>query len=49
MEDCILDLHKVIREVLSQLDPEEAQLFLDLFTEKLDEQKRIKENPRTSR
>ena len=49
MEDYISEFKRIIREVLLQLDPEEAQLFLDLFTEKLDEQKRIKENPRTPR
>jgi hypothetical protein len=45
----IEELHKVIREVLLQLDPEAARLFLDRFTEKLNEQKCAQENSGTSR
>jgi hypothetical protein len=47
--DQIEEFHKVIREFLLQLDPEEAQLFLDLFTEKMNEQKRTQENSGTPR
>jgi hypothetical protein len=50
----VIDQHiesfkEVIREVLLQMDPEAAQLFLDRFTEKLDEQKRTQKNSGTSR
>jgi len=49
IEQHIEELHKVIREVLSQLDPEAARLFLDRFTEKLNEQKCTQENSGPSR
>ena len=49
MEEYIFKFKEAIREVLSQLDPEAAQLFLDRFTEKLNEQKRTQENSGTSR
>jgi trans-aconitate methyltransferase len=49
MEEHITKFKEAIREVLSQLDPEAAQLFLDRFTEKLNEQKRIKKDSGTPR
>lgn len=49
MEHHILKFQEAIREVLSQLDPEAAQLFLDRFTEKLNEQKRSKKDSGSSR
>lgn len=49
LDKSILEFKRVIREVLSQLDPEAAQLFLDRFTEILNEQKRTQKNSGTSR
>jgi len=40
--------HEAIKEVLSQMDPEAANLFVERFKEKLDEQKRTQENIRSS-
>jgi len=42
------EFQKVIHEVLSQMDLEEAQFFLNRLTEKLDEQKCTQENIRSS-
>ena len=44
MEEHITKFKEVIREVLLQLDPEAAQLFLDRFTEIMNEQKRTQED-----
>lgn len=44
LDQHISKFQEVIREVLSQIDPEAAQLFLDRFTEKLNEQKRTKKD-----
>lgn len=49
IDEHISKFQEAIREVLSQLDPEAAQLFLDRFMEKLNEQKRTQENSGTSR
>jgi hypothetical protein len=53
LEHSQIDYQKVMREVmsrvLSQLDPESARLFLDRFTEKMNEQKCTQENSGTSR
>jgi hypothetical protein len=43
------EFQEAIVEVLSQLDPGMAELFLDRFTEKMNEQKRTQENSGTSR
>lgn len=43
------DFYKIIEEVLSQMDPEAARQFVESFTEKLNEQKRIKKDSGTPR
>lgn len=42
-------LHKAIQEVLSRMDPEAAQQFVESFKEKINEQKCTQENPGSSR
>lgn len=49
MEEHLTKFKEAIRKVLSQLDPEAAQLFLDRFTEIMNEQKRTQENSGTPR
>lgn len=49
MTDYINTFHQVIKEVLSQMDPEAARLFAERFKEKLDEKKRPQKNIRTPR
>jgi hypothetical protein len=48
IEDYINTFHEAIKELFSQMDPEEARRFVEQFKEKLDEQKRTQENSRTS-
>ena len=43
------EFHKVIQEVLSRMDPEAAQQFVESFKEKMNEQKRTQENTGSSR
>ena len=43
------NFNRAIREVLLQLDPEAAQLFLDRFEEIINEQKCTQKNSGTSR
>lgn len=45
----IEELHKVIQEVLSRMDPEAAQQFVESFKEKINEQKRTQEDPGSPR
>jgi hypothetical protein len=43
------ELHKVFQEVLSRMDPEAAQQFVESFKEKMNEQKCTQKDSRSSR
>jgi hypothetical protein len=49
LDEHIEEFYKVIQEVLSRMDPEAAQQFVESFKEKMNEQKCTQENTRPSR